>query len=151
MLLKVKLGSLVRYVPKFIPVPLIVDFSCERYFYKELFFLNNEELELDLKPPIKFGSFMRNELAHSWNKFFCFVSSIVQEHLRGVSVSESLVILQQEFQINPAEDLNKLSDKELKHRKAIMDLSFEKNRLDRDHPYFVYDKEVEFSGKRKIF
>jgi hypothetical protein len=76
---------------------------------------------------------------------------IVQEHLRGVSVSESLAKLGQEFQINPAEDLNKLSDKELKHRKAIMDLSFEKHRLDKDHPDFVYDKEVDFSGKQMYY
>jgi hypothetical protein len=64
-----------------------------------------------------------------------------------VPVSESLVKLQNEFQIDPVEDLNKLSDKELKHRKAIMDLSFEKNRLDRDHPDFVYDKQVDFTGE----
>ncbi len=62
-------------------------------------------------------------------------------------MSAALAKLKQEFRINPAEDLNKLSDKELRHRKAIMDLSFEKNRLDKDHPDFVYDKQVDFSGK----
>jgi centrosomal protein CEP19 len=67
--------------------------------------------------------------------------------MRGVPVPESLAKLHHEFQIDPAEDLNKLSDKELKHRKAIMDLSFEKNRLDRDHPDFVYDKQVDFTGE----
>ena len=64
-----------------------------------------------------------------------------------MSVSASLEKLRQDFQINPAEDLNKLSDKELKHRKAIMDLSFEKNRLDQNHPDFVYDKQVDFTGE----
>jgi hypothetical protein len=62
-------------------------------------------------------------------------------------VSAALAKLNQEFRINPAEDLNKLSDKELRHRKAIMDLSFEKNRLDKDHPDFVYDKQVDFAGE----
>lgn len=74
---------------------------------------------------------------------------IVQEHLRGVAVSESLIKLRDEFCINPAEDLNKLSDRELRRRKAIMDLSFQKNRLDRDHPDFVYDKEINFIGPKK--
>lgn len=74
---------------------------------------------------------------------------IAQEHLRGVSVSASLANLRHEFEINPAEDLNKLSDRELAHRKAIMDLSFQKNRLERDHPDFVYDKQVDFAGTKK--
>ncbi len=36
--------------------------------------------------------------------------------------------------------LLRLNDKELKRRKAIMDLNFKKNNIDKDHPDFVYDK-----------
>ena len=30
-----------------------------------------------------------------------------------------------------------------------MDLNFKKNNIDKDHPDFVYDKEVDFSGEKK--
>ncbi len=46
------------------------------------------------------------------------------------------------FSINFDEDMNKLSDRELKRRKELMDLNFERNRVKVGDPDFVYDKQV---------
>ena len=47
-----------------------------------------------------------------------------------------------EFTVDPAEDMNALSDRDLKRRKELMDLAFEKNRVKVGDPQFVYDKQV---------
>jgi len=70
---------------------------------------------------------------------------LAQESLKGTDKQESLNIIRKEYEIDPGEDLNKLSDKELKKRKEIMDLAFDKNSIGKEHPEFVYDKVVEFS------
>eukprot|EP00088_Acartia_fossae_P048826 TRINITY_DN5338_c0_g1_i2.p1 TRINITY_DN5338_c0_g1~~TRINITY_DN5338_c0_g1_i2.p1 ORF type:complete len:508 (-),score=104.15 TRINITY_DN5338_c0_g1_i2:266-1789(-) len=71
---------------------------------------------------------------------------LIQEIMKGHARSEALNIIKKEYELNPDEDLNQLNDKELKRRKAIMDLNFKKNNISKDHPDFVYDKEVDFSG-----
>ncbi|KAL1781219.1 centrosomal protein of 19 kDa [Sigmodon hispidus] len=47
--------------------------------------------------------------------------------------------IQWETTINPAEDTNKLDDKELAKRKSIRDEFFGKNQKRKDGPTFVYD------------
>lgn len=74
---------------------------------------------------------------------------LIQEVIKGHDKSAALEIVSKEYLLNPDEDLNRLNDKELKRRKAIMDLNFKKNNIDKDHPDFVYDKEVDFSGEKK--
>lgn len=69
---------------------------------------------------------------------------IIQERLRGLSLSDSLGKVQEELKVNPDEDLNKLSDIDLMKKKRIMDESFEKNRKTREDPDFEYDVEVNF-------
>ncbi|KAG5276179.1 hypothetical protein AALO_G00128860 [Alosa alosa] len=67
---------------------------------------------------------------------------LLREHMRGLTPEQSLAGLRNE---DPnEEDLNKLSDKDLAHRKAQMDKVFERNRKQRGDPDFVYDLEVEF-------
>ncbi|XP_023332792.1 uncharacterized protein LOC111704703 isoform X2 [Eurytemora carolleeae] len=74
---------------------------------------------------------------------------LIQEHMKGNSKEQGLENIRKEFELNPGEDLNKLSDKELRRRKEIMDLSFEKNNIKKGDPGFVYDKKVEFKGVKE--
>jgi len=74
---------------------------------------------------------------------------LAQENLKGTDRQEALDKVRKEYEIDPGEDLNKLSDKELKRRKEIMDLTYEKNSIGKGHPEFVYDKVVEFEGARQ--
>ena len=55
-----------------------------------------------------------------------------------------------ELQIDPDQDLNKLGDKDLKRQKQIMDLTFDKNSIGKDHPDFIYDKQVQFQPSSGI-
>ncbi|XP_029938856.1 centrosomal protein of 19 kDa isoform X1 [Salarias fasciatus] len=66
---------------------------------------------------------------------------ILQDHLKGVSLKESLA----SFHLDPNQDLNKLDDEELARKKGQMDELFEKNRMHKDDPNFVYDLEVDFT------
>ena len=50
----------------------------------------------------------------------------------GHNKSAALEIIKEEYEINPDEDLNRLNDKDLKRRKAIMDLNFKKNNIDQE-------------------
>lgn len=52
--------------------------------------------------------------------------------------------LRQFDQVDASEDLNKLDDDTLKHKKHIMDETFEKNRIDPASKDFVYDVAVDF-------
>ncbi|XP_006009784.1 centrosomal protein of 19 kDa [Latimeria chalumnae] len=69
---------------------------------------------------------------------------LLQDNLKGLSLSQSLEQIQHSSTVDPDEDLNKLDDKELAKRKSIMDELFEKNRKKKEDPSFVYDVEVEF-------
>ena len=60
----------------------------------------------------------------------------------GASLEEAKRDVEKEFTINFDEDMNLLSDKDLKRRKELMDLQFEKNRVQVDDPNFIYDKQV---------
>lgn len=52
--------------------------------------------------------------------------------------------LRQFDQVDENEDLNKLDDEALKHKKLIMEETFEKNFVDPKSADFVYDVEVDF-------
>jgi len=69
---------------------------------------------------------------------------LVREHLCGNSLNVGLENVNKVLTIDPDKDLNKMSDNELKRQKQIMDISFEKNSIGKDHPDYVYDKQVEF-------
>ena len=49
---------------------------------------------------------------------------------------------QAEFSINFDEDMNRLSDKDLRRRKELMEINFQKNQIKVGDPSFVYDKQV---------
>lgn len=66
---------------------------------------------------------------------------VLRDHMQGHSLQHSLT----SFQVDPEEDLNKLSDDELARKKGQMDKLFERNRRHKDDPDFVYDIEVDFS------
>eukprot|EP00092_Neocalanus_flemingeri_P039387 GFUD01042884.1.p1 GENE.GFUD01042884.1~~GFUD01042884.1.p1 ORF type:complete len:181 (+),score=61.28 GFUD01042884.1:507-1049(+) len=73
---------------------------------------------------------------------------IVKEHLKGVGLETGLKNVESILKVDPEENMNKLTDIELKRRKEIMDLTFEKNSVGKGHPDFVYDKEVEFKPSK---
>ena len=60
----------------------------------------------------------------------------------GKSLDDARKDVDREFTIDFQEDMNLLSDKDLKRRKELMDLQFEKNRIQVGDPDFVYDKQV---------
>ena len=68
---------------------------------------------------------------------------ILQLCMNGFSLSDAKLKAANEFTINLTEDMNLLSDKELKRRKELMDLAFEKNQVKVGDPDFVYDKQVD--------
>ncbi|NWR79711.1 CEP19 protein, partial [Centropus unirufus] len=75
---------------------------------------------------------------------------LLQGHLGGESLDESLEKLRQEENIDPEEDLNKLDDEDLAKKKSVMDELFEKNRKKKDDPDFIYDVEVEFPQQEQL-
>ena len=70
------------------------------------------------------------------------VLRLVQITMLGKSLDEAKKDVEKEFSINFEEDMNRLSDKDLKRRKELMDLQFEKNRVQVGDPNFIYDKQV---------
>lgn len=70
---------------------------------------------------------------------------LIQNDMKGLDLDESLLELEKEFSVDPDENLNDLSDDQLKRKKNIMDLTFEKNRKKPGDPDFQYDVEVDFS------
>jgi len=94
-----------------------------------------------------------NTLKRRHSKYLDSVSDIMieklvilaKENLCGATLKEGLSSVEAYLKIDPNEDLNKLTDKELKKKKQIMDLTFDKNSVGKDHPDFIYDKRVEFN------
>ena len=92
----------------------------------------------------------RLKLRH--NKYLESVSDIkleklvmlVRENLRGNDLTVGLENAAKALTVDPEQDLNKLNDNDLKRQKQIMDLTFEKNSIGKDHPDYVYDKQVDF-------
>jgi len=70
------------------------------------------------------------------------------EHLKGVGLELGLKNVESLLKVDPEENMNKLTDIELKRRKEIMDLTFEKNSIGKGHPDFVYDKQIEFKPSK---
>ena len=69
---------------------------------------------------------------------------LVREYLCGNTLNVGLENVNKALTIDPEKDLNKMTDNELKRQKQIMDISYEKNSIGKDHPDYVYDKQVEF-------
>ena len=67
---------------------------------------------------------------------------LLQITMIGRPFEEAVDDVNREFTINFEEDMNTLSDKDLKRRKELMDLQFEQNRIQVGDPNFVYDKQV---------
>ena len=67
---------------------------------------------------------------------------LLQETMKGKTISEALDAVKMEFSINFDEDMNKLSDRDLQRRKELMDINFQKNQIKHGDPGFVYDKQV---------
>ena len=70
------------------------------------------------------------------------VLRLVQITMLGRSLEDAKKDVEKEFSINFEEDMNRLSDKDLKRRKELMDLQFEKHRVQVGDPDFIYDKQV---------
>ena len=70
------------------------------------------------------------------------VLRVCQLAMSGHKLEEAVAAAEAEFTVNPAEDMNALNDRDLKRRKELMDLAFEKNRVKVGDPTFVYDKQV---------
>lgn len=72
-----------------------------------------------------------------------------RETLRGRSLAEGLRRAEAQLAGDPGEDLNTLSDSELKRRKDIMEIQFDKNSIGPGHPDYVYDRETDFGGVKE--
>ncbi|KAH7964734.1 hypothetical protein HPB49_001042 [Dermacentor silvarum] len=75
---------------------------------------------------------------------------ILQENIKGQSLEECLAKVNEEFTVNPDEDLNKLDDETLQRKKDLMSLSFEKSRKKPGDPDFQYDVEEDFDVEGAI-
>jgi centrosomal protein CEP19 len=69
---------------------------------------------------------------------------VLQEHMKGTELFDTVQIVNKEFTLGSDEDLNKLGDDVLRRKKEIMDQTFNKNRIKPGDPEFVYDKQVDF-------
>ena len=93
-----------------------------------------------------------NRLKLRHNKYLENVSDIklekfvllAREHIRGNTLNDGLENVTKALTIDPDEDLNKLNKKDLDRQKQIMDITFEKNYIGKDHPDYVHDKQVDF-------
>ncbi|GFQ82098.1 centrosomal protein of 19 kDa [Trichonephila clavata] len=70
---------------------------------------------------------------------------LIQNDMKGLELEESLQEINKEFSVDPEENLNDVDDVELKRKKEIMNLTFEKNQKKPSDPDFKYDVEVDFS------
>jgi len=97
-----------------------------------------------------------NRLKLRHNKYLESVSDIRleklvmlgKENLKGNGLDIALENVASYLKVDPDENLNKLTDSELKRKKEIMDLTFERNSIGKDHPDFVYDKQIEFKPNK---
>ena len=71
------------------------------------------------------------------------VLRVCQLTMSGHKLTEAVAVAEAEFEVDPSEDMNALSDKDLKRRKELMDLAFEKNQVKVGDPSFIYDKQVQ--------
>lgn len=76
--------------------------------------------------------------------------TLIQDHMKGISLNDSLKKNKELEEIDPEEDLNKVDDSTLARKKAVMDESFEKNRKKPGDPGFQYDVEVDFENDGPI-
>ena len=67
---------------------------------------------------------------------------LLQITMIGKPLEEAVNEVNREFTIDFEEDMNTLSDKDLKRRKELMQLQFEKNQIQVGDPNFIYDKQV---------
>ncbi|XP_034239752.1 centrosomal protein of 19 kDa-like [Thrips palmi] len=73
---------------------------------------------------------------------------ILQEHIRGSPLESILKNINSEYEINPDEDLNKLTDDQLHRKKLIMEASFVANQLQPSDPDYEYDRQVDFEDNK---
>lgn len=67
---------------------------------------------------------------------------MLQLAMTGLSMDEAVKKAKTEFTLDLGENMNALSDQDLRRRKELMDLAFEKNHVTVGDPDFVYDKQV---------
>lgn len=75
---------------------------------------------------------------------------LLQGNSRGLSLPESLKLLEQDCSIDPEEDLNKVEDSVLKLKKETMNQTFEANRIKPGDSNFSYEVEVDFGDEGKM-
>jgi len=124
---------------------IILLYTCNGVTRKRVMPLRDATRDSDCNALVK-----RLKLRH--NKYLESVSDIkleklvmlVRENLRGNDLTVGLENAAKALTVDPEQDLNKLNDNDLKRQKQIMDLTFEKNSIGKDHPDYVYDKQVDF-------
>lgn len=72
--------------------------------------------------------------------------NIIQDHMKGISLEESLAAIADLERIDPTEDLNKVDSDALARKKLVMEASFERNRKKIGDDSFEYDVQVDFGG-----
>ena len=72
--------------------------------------------------------------------------TIIHDKMNGMSLEASLAKNKTLSEIDPDQDLNKVDEKTLKQKKALMEQTFEKHQKKIGDPDFQYDVEVDFEG-----
>ncbi|XP_060078732.1 centrosomal protein of 19 kDa-like [Ylistrum balloti] len=70
--------------------------------------------------------------------------TIISDKMKGMSLEASLARNAELDKLDPEEDLNKVDPETLTRKKAVMENTFEKNRIKPGDAGFEYDKEVSF-------
>ena len=71
--------------------------------------------------------------------------AIIQETMVGVPLTEAVLKINAKFTIDTRLDLNRVTDTELKRHKQLMEISFQRNVVDKNNPDFIYDKQIGFT------
>ncbi|KAK6617586.1 hypothetical protein RUM44_005174 [Polyplax serrata] len=73
---------------------------------------------------------------------------LIQELLLGREMSEAVDKINKQFELKLNDNLNKLPTDELELQKELMESIFLKNQIKRGDEDFVYDKRMDFTGKK---
>lgn len=77
-----------------------------------------------------------------------FLPRLIQELLLGREMSEAVDKINKQFELKLNDNLNKLPTDELELQKELMESIFLKNQIKRGDEDFVYDKRMDFTGKK---
>ncbi|ELT92780.1 hypothetical protein CAPTEDRAFT_140184 [Capitella teleta] len=101
-----------------------------------------ERVALELQCNKRHEKYLSHVPLHQLKKMI----SIIKDKLHGLPMDDILKKNKDIDKIDPEEDLNLVDEGILKHKKAVMDQTFERNRKKPGDVDFIYDVEKDFEG-----